>query len=158
MTINISTEDQKLENLYIFLMDLVVKKYHQIASQALRDHHAGITVDQWVILKQISENTGASQSEIANSAVKDAPTTTRIIDQLLHKKLVQKQHDPDDRRKYRVFITSEGSRLIADLLPVVLEYRKIPVSGFQDNEMTALIGLLHRMLNNMALATNQVIV
>ena len=84
-------DSQRIEHLYIFLIEQIVKKYRQVALQAFREHEAGITVDQWIVLKQISENNGTSQVEIANSTVKDAPTTTRIIDQLTSKNLISKQ-------------------------------------------------------------------
>lgn len=142
-------QDQRLEHLYIFLMDQVVKRYHQVASQSLRKHQAGITVDQWVVLKQISENDGAYQSEIAASTVKDAPTTGRIIDQLIKKKLIAKQLDQEDRRKYRLHITQAGRKLIDRLLPVVLEYRSLAIRGLPETELEVLISTLQRMLQNL---------
>jgi DNA-binding MarR family transcriptional regulator len=142
-------QDQRLEHLYIFLMDQVVKRYHQVASQSLRKNKAGITVDQWVVLKQISENDGAYQSEIAASTVKDAPTTGRIIDQLIIKKLINKQLDSTDRRKYRLHITPEGRKLIERLLPVVLAYRGLALQGLPEAEVEVLITTLHRMLQNL---------
>ncbi len=142
-------EHQRLEGLYIFLMEQAVKRYHQLASQSLRQHKAGITVDQWIVLKQISENNGSSQSDVAESTVKDSPTTARIIDQLLQKKLIHKQLDASDRRKYRVYTTPAGDDLIERLLPIVIAYRRIPVRGFSRDEMENLIAVIQRMLVNM---------
>lgn len=141
--------DHRLENLYIFLMEQIVKRYRQIAQEELRKHEAGLSVDQWVVLKQISENNGCSQVEIAQSTVKDAPTTTRIIDQLTTKKLIVKQLSPEDRRRYMVFTTEKGEALIRRLLPVVRNYRKIGVRDFSEAEMDALLALLHRMAVNL---------
>lgn len=141
-------DSQRIEHLYIFLMEHIVKKYRQVALQAFRKHHAGITVDQWIVLKQISENNGTSQVEIANSTVKDAPTTTRIIDQLTSKHLISKQLDPEDRRRYMVFITEKGQALIKKMLPVVQEYRKIAIQDFSREELHTLQQLLERMLRN----------
>lgn len=144
------TQEQRLEQLPVFLMEQVVKRYRQVAQQALRENNAGITVDQWVVLKQVSENNGCSQVEIGNSTVKDAPTTTRIIDQLTNKNLISKQLDPEDRRRYMVFITEKGRKLIERLLPVVQAYRQIPVRDFSTAEERALTGLLQRMIRNLS--------
>lgn len=141
-------DSQRIEHLYIFLMEQIVKKYRQVALQAFREHDAGITVDQWIVLKQISENNGTSQVEIANSTVKDAPTTTRIIDQLTNKNLISKQLDPEDRRRYMVFITEKGQALIKKMLPVVQEYRKIAIRDFSREDLNNLHQLLERMLRN----------
>lgn len=142
-------QEQRLEQLPVFYMEQIVRRYRQLATQALKGHHAGLSVDHWVVLKQISENNGSSQVEIGSSTVKDAPTTTRIIDQLVSKHLVSKQLDPEDRRRYMVFVTEKGSRLIERLLPVVQEYREVPLRGFSATEQKQLIGLLQRMLNNL---------
>ena len=111
-------------------MEQIVRQYRQLTTQSLRAHHASLSVDQWVVLKQISENNGSSQVEIGSSTVKDAPTTTRIIDQLVGKNLVSKQLDPEDRRRYMVFVTEKGRQLIERLMPVVQEYRQVPLRGF----------------------------
>ncbi len=140
---------QRLEQLHIFLMEQIIKRYRQIALQALRENDAGITVDQWIVLKQISENNGTSQVEIANSTVKDAPTTTRIIDQLTRKGLIAKQLDPEDRRRYMVFITEKGQALIRRLWPVVQDYRQIPVQNFSEEELDNLHRLLKKMYINL---------
>jgi MarR family transcriptional regulator for hemolysin len=123
---------QRLNKLPVFLMEQIVKQYRQEAQKALKAAAAGINVDQWIVLKQVSENNGCSQVEIAQSTVKDAPTTTRTIDQLVSKKLIAKQFDPNDRRKYMVFVTDQGNQLIERLLPVVQSYRKLPVKGFSE--------------------------
>jgi DNA-binding MarR family transcriptional regulator len=143
-------QEQRLEQLPVFLMEQIVKRYRQVALETLRNNDAGLTVDQWVVLKQISENNGGSQVEIGQSTVKDAPTTTRIIDQLVKKNLISKQLDPEDRRRYMVFITEKGRKLIERLLPVVQAYRRIPVKDFSATEQQDLIGLLQRMLQNLA--------
>jgi MarR family transcriptional regulator for hemolysin len=141
---------QRLNKLPVFLMEQIVKQYRQEAQKALKAAAAGINVDQWIVLKQVSENNGCSQVEIAESTVKDAPSTTRTIDQLVSKKLIAKQLDPNDRRKYMVFVTDQGNQLIERLLPVVQSYRKLPVKGFSEEEQKNLLQLLNRMLKNLA--------
>ncbi|MCB0587064.1 MAG: MarR family transcriptional regulator [Phaeodactylibacter sp.] len=143
------TQEQRLEQLPVFFMEQIVRRYRQMATQELKRHQAGVSVDQWVVLKQISENNGSSQVEIGSSTVKDAPTTTRIIDQLVNKNLVSKQLDPEDRRRYMVFVTEKGRQLIERLIPVVQEYRQVPVQGFSAAEHKQLVGLLQRMLKNL---------
>jgi DNA-binding MarR family transcriptional regulator len=142
------TED-RIERLPIFLMEQIIRRYRKMATRSLKKMEAGISLDQWILLKQISENNGASQVEIAQSTVKDAPTTTRIIDQLTEKNLVAKQLDPEDRRKYMVFVTDKGKQLIDQLLPQVRTYRMIPLKSFSKEEKADLISLLERMNQNL---------
>ena len=142
----IDIEAQRLDRLPVFLMEQIVKRYRQLATSRLEKHQAGLNVDQWIVLKQISENNGCSQVEIAESTIKDAPTTTRIIDQLGKKNLISKSLDPEDRRKYMVFVTDRGKQLIRRLLPVVNEYRGVPLKSFSGQEEDQLITFLKRMI------------
>jgi len=142
-------QEERLETLPVFLMEQIVRRYRQMATRALKAAQAGLSVDQWVMLKQIGENSGSSQVDIGNSTVKDAPTTTRIIDQLVNKNLISKQLDPEDRRRYMVFITEKGRALVERLLPVVSEYRQVPLEGFSEANRKQLNELLNQMLNNL---------
>jgi len=141
--------EDRIERLPIFLMEQIIRRYRKMAVRSLHEAEAGISLDQWILLKQISENNGTSQVEIAQSTVKDAPTTTRIIDQLSQKNLIAKQLDPNDRRKYMVFVTLEGKQLIERLLPTVRAYRKIPFQTFSAEDKANLISLLERMDQNL---------
>ncbi len=145
----LKTTDQPIHLLPIFLMEQIVKRYRAIAQQSISRHEPDLTVDQWLVLKQISENNGSSQVEIAASTVKDAPTTTRIIDHLGKKELIRKELDPEDRRRHRVFTTPRGERLIEKLLPVVHHYRQIPERAFSAHEREQMLSLLKRMLFNL---------
>jgi DNA-binding MarR family transcriptional regulator len=145
-----ATGEQRLERLHIFLMEQVVKQYRKMATQYFREHKAGISVDHWVILKRISENDGCSQVEVAESTVKDAPSMTRYIDKLVNEKLIVKQLDPEDRRRYMLFITDKGRQLIDRLLPIVQEYRARATQGFSETEKKTLIALLQRMHQNLS--------
>lgn len=145
----IKAKEQRLEQLPVFWMEQIVRRYRQVATQALQAEEAGLSVDQWVVLKQVGENNGCSQVEIGNSTVKDAPATTRIIDQLVSKNLISKQLDPEDRRRYMVFLTEKGRRLIGRLLPVVQAYRQIPLQGISEAEQKQLLDILQRMLHNL---------
>lgn len=142
-------KEDRLEQLPVFIMEQIVRKYRQKATIAHKEHQSGLNVDQWIVLKQIEENNGSSQVEIGALAVKDAPTTTRIIDQLVSKNLVSKQLDPEDRRKYMVFITEKGQQLVKTVYPIVNEYRQVPLSGFSQADKKQLLVLLRRALTNL---------
>lgn len=142
-------KDTGLENLYIFLAEKMVKNYKQGSQNILNELKTGITIDQWVVLKYIGENNGSNQVDIAKDSAKDAPTTTRIIDQLVRKKLVQRKADATDRRKFKVMITDKGSQLIKKVVPGILKHRRNTVKGIKSSELNALIKSLKKMLNNL---------
>jgi len=141
-------KDEQLDNLYIYLMELGIKKYRQMAQNALNTAKSDLTIDQWIVLKRISEMYGGSQIEIAQSAIKDAPTTTRIIDQLLKRSLITKEISPEDRRKHQLYLTEQGKLLVERLMPIVMDYREFAVRNFSEEDMSTFIKLLKRFIEN----------
>jgi DNA-binding MarR family transcriptional regulator len=143
-------KEDSLQHFSIFLMERIIKNYRQLAQKSLDNANSGLTVDQWVTLKFISENNGCSQVEIADSTIKDAPTNTRIIDFLSNKNLIFKEMDAEDRRKFKVFVTQEGRNLIEKLMPIVAEYRKVISKNVNSEEKTRLDSLLKKILQNLS--------
>ena len=77
-----------------------------------------ITAEQWVIMRHLWEEEGLSQREIGEKAAKDKPNITRMLDALEKKRLIFRQPDPRDRRKFCVYLTKEGKQLHERLLPL----------------------------------------
>jgi DNA-binding MarR family transcriptional regulator len=115
---------QELFARYSFLLDRTARKVKQYAQQQFKQAGFDVTVDQWLVLKNLAENPQLSQTELANLVFKDHPTLTRIID-LLHKKgyVLRVQH-PQDRRSFQLHLTEAGVEKVAELRPKVLEIRE----------------------------------
>lgn len=141
--------EQPIEHLYVFLMEQIIKKYREIAAQTLNRHQSGLNVDEWVVLKQISEKDGCSQIELARSTLTGPAKMTRTIDALVRKKLIDKQLSESDRRRHRIFVSKEGKKLIDKLWPDVLAYRQLALKDFSTSEKEHLSDLLHKMVDNL---------
>jgi DNA-binding MarR family transcriptional regulator len=83
-----------------------------------------ITAEQWVIMRHLWEEEGLSQREIGEKAAKDKPNITRMLDALEKKRLIFRQPDPRDRRKFCVYLTKEGKQLHERLLPLAQTLRE----------------------------------
>jgi DNA-binding MarR family transcriptional regulator len=68
----------------------------------------GVTVEQWRVLDELSQQEGLSMREIANLAMLPAPTLTKIVDRLVAENLVHRRSDPYDRRRVLVLLTPRG--------------------------------------------------
>ncbi len=88
---------QELFASYSFLLDRTARKVKHYAQQQFKQGGFDVTVDQWLVLKNLAEHPELSQTELANLVFKDHPTLTLILD-LLHKKgyIIRVQH-PQDR-------------------------------------------------------------
>lgn len=68
----------------------------------------GLTIAQSIVLFRIANNQGATQAQLAELALRDAPGMTRLLDNLEGLQLIERRPDPHDRRKRRVRLTRSG--------------------------------------------------
>jgi DNA-binding MarR family transcriptional regulator len=115
---------QELFARYSFLLDRTARKVKQYAQQQFKTGEFDVTVDQWLVLKNLSENELLSQTELANLVFKDHPTLTRIIDLLCKKGYVERVPHPQDRRSFQLHLTAAGLAKVKDLRPKILEIRE----------------------------------
>jgi DNA-binding MarR family transcriptional regulator len=92
--------------------------------RCFKENGFAITAEQWVIMRHLWEEEGISQREIGEKAAKDKPNITRMLDALEKKRLIFRQPDPRDRRKFCVYLTKEGKQLHERLLPLAQTLRE----------------------------------
>ncbi len=97
-----------------------------------------ITPEQWAIIRHLWEEEGLSQREIGEKAAKDKPNITRMLDALQKKRLIYRQPDPRDRRKFCVFLTKEGKQLHDLLLPLAQTLRERVTQNLSQPEIDIL--------------------
>jgi MarR family transcriptional regulator, transcriptional regulator for hemolysin len=91
------------------------------SSQLLRnyiEHRAkgrGTTRAQWIVLFQLREQEGLSQVDLADVLELQPISLVRLLDRLVEHGLLERRHDPRDRRANRLFLTAAGRQLVADL-------------------------------------------
>ena len=93
---------QRIEDVILFQIDLTSKVSKQYSQRDFEKHKLGITVEQWVILKIVSEHSGISQKELAKKSYRDPASITRTIDLLEKKNYLIRQAIPNNRRKYDI--------------------------------------------------------
>ena len=82
------------------------------------DHRAkgrGSTRAQWIVLFRLREQEGLSQVDLAEVLELQPISLVRLLDRLVEHGLVERRHDPKDRRANRLFLTASGRQLADDL-------------------------------------------
>lgn len=140
---------QELFARYSFLLDRTARKVKQYAQQQFKQAGFDVTVDQWLVLKNLAENPQLSQTELASLVFKDHPTLTRIID-LLHKKgyVLRVQH-PQDRRSFQLHLTEAGVKKVAELRPKVLEIREKAWENLTEDDFLEFKRVLNTIFQNL---------
>ncbi|CAD5276286.1 MULTISPECIES: MarR family winged helix-turn-helix transcriptional regulator [unclassified Imperialibacter] len=136
-----------MQNKYGFLIEVASRQIKQAFQRKLQQSGTGLTVDQWVVLDKLSGGP-KSQVQVVEAVYKDPPTVTRILDLLGRKNLVVRQADPNDRRKFSVGLTPLGQAVIAQLKPVVDEYRNQGWQGLTDEDYMHLHRVMTKIVHN----------
>jgi DNA-binding MarR family transcriptional regulator len=82
------------------------------------DHRAksrGTTRAQWIVLFRLREQEGLSQVDLADVLELQPISLVRLLDRLVEHGLLERRHDPKDRRANRLFLTAKGRQLVDDL-------------------------------------------
>ena len=82
------------------------------------DHRAkerGTTRAQWIVLFRLRQNEGLSQVDLADVLELQPISLVRLLDRLVEHGLLERRHDPKDRRANRLFLTAKGKKLVDDL-------------------------------------------
>jgi DNA-binding MarR family transcriptional regulator len=134
---------------YSFLLDRTARKVKQYAQQQFKFGDFDVTVDQWLILKNLSENGHLSQTELANLVFKDHPTLTRILDLLCKKGYVERVPHPTDRRSFILHLTATGVDKVTALRPQILKIREKAWDNLSDQDFQEFKRILDTIYQNL---------
>ena len=108
---------------YSFLLDRTARKVKQYAQQKFKLKEFDITVDQWLVLKNLNENERLSQTELAH---------------------------PEDRRSYQLHLTQEGKDKVKDLKPQIAAIRQKAWENLDEKDFGEFKRILNTIYNNLA--------
>jgi DNA-binding MarR family transcriptional regulator len=134
---------------YSFLLDRTARRVKQYAQRKFKLGDFDITVDQWLILKNLSENELLSQSELAQLVFKDQPTLTRIIDLLTKKGYVERVPHPLDRRSFQLLLTESGVSKVKELKPKVVSIREKAWENLNEKDFEEFKRILNTIYYNL---------
>lgn len=126
--------------------------YQQIRSITYREflgHGLELTPEQWIVLVQLWEKDGQSQSALSERTLRDQPTMSRIIDTMEKTGLVERVVDAQDARSRLVKLTRTGKALQAKLVPVAKKLVARLEQGISERELETTHRTLARMLENL---------
>jgi MarR family transcriptional regulator for hemolysin len=75
----------------------------------------GTTRAQWIVLFRLRQQEGLSQVDLAEVLELQPISLVRLLDRLVEHDLLERRHDPKDRRANRLFLTAAGRQLVDDL-------------------------------------------
>jgi DNA-binding MarR family transcriptional regulator len=98
----------------------------------------GISGRELAVLVAIDDRASQSQQEVARRMAVDRTTMVALIDDLEDKGLVQRQQDPDDRRKNVVVLTDTGRTTLKQATAATREAERRLLGSLSDDESAML--------------------
>jgi DNA-binding MarR family transcriptional regulator len=105
-----------------------------------------LSAEQFNVLRILRGQKGkpANMCVIQERMIAKTSNTTRLVDKLLAKKLVNREVCSDNRRKMEITITQKGLDLLSDLDPVVEQHENDFASNLNNKEQETLVALLEK--------------
>lgn len=140
----------KIEDVVFYTIDKSIKSYRQFAQKRIKNAGFSITIDQWLILKNIQENPEINQHELGRKVFKDSASVNRIIDILVKSNLLERDVHTQDRRKKALAVTKEGAKILTEVQEIVLENRAKALQDIPLEELVTLKKNLQQIINNVS--------
>jgi DNA-binding MarR family transcriptional regulator len=118
------------------------------AQKKLREHGFKITIDQWLVIKCVLENPTITQHELSELVFKDNASVTRIIDLLIKAGYLEKETNPEDRRKLKLHVTKSGEAIIKNVQEIVLQNRSKALKDVNQEELEIADAVLRKIIAN----------
>lgn len=110
-----------------------------------RMRSTGLTGATWRVLAYLSREDGQTQAALAQKLEISRVAVGEAVDRLERSGHVERRADPDDRRKWCVFLTQTSIDLLPTMTAMADEIRDDCYSGHSDEEVLQLHALLTRL-------------
>lgn len=109
----------------------------------------GLNNSHWPFIRELWEEDGISQKELADRAHLRAPTCLAAVRGLMKNGLVKRIPDKSDRRKINVFLTQKGRDMYRRVVPELKQIHSVAARGVSAQELEIIKTLLRRIRANL---------
>lgn len=124
------------------LIHALVRNYERCEEMCLAQQ--GVTVSQAYTLLALPQDGSVTMNELSETMGLANSTMTRMVDQLVNKRLVHRHHDEQDRRVVWVGLTAKGQQLHRTLERAQREFFESTMKEIGKDECANLLHALER--------------
>lgn len=139
-------EDFRLFDSLPFLLRQTHRQFVRALETALEPYRISPTL--WYFLRVLWEQEGLTQADLSARVGLRTPTAVSALNGLERMGLIERRADPDDKRKYRIFLTKKGRQLKGRLVPVARSVHADLLKGLSPLKVEVTREVLRAILKN----------
>ena len=117
----------------------------------LRAAGFNLTVQQWVLLKLLSQHDGQIQNDLALITERNKASLTRLITNMEKKGFIRREVTATDARAKYVYLTKDGQTVYSQTLPTIKRAFKKMQMGISSDEINIALNVIERIQENIKL-------
>lgn len=138
-----------LENALAFRIYRTNQLFRAALYRLFRAEGHEMTPEQWIVLVRLWQQDGQSQTELAESTLKDKATLSRILTVMERDGLIVRRPDPADSRSRRIHATRKAQRLQESARPRVRALVAAIEDGIRERDLEITRQTLLRLEHNL---------
>ncbi|MEM9546014.1 MAG: MarR family transcriptional regulator [Bacteroidota bacterium] len=131
-----------------FLLERTTRIAKLSFTKAFKKLNVDITPEQWIVMDKLDMKKEMSQKEIGNESFKNAPTISRIIDNLVRKGFVSRVSGESDRRKTVISLTLSGKELVNQCRKEIDSLRDLSWKHLSDRDYAEFNRIIDQVFEN----------
>jgi len=108
--------------------------------------HFGLSIPEWRVMAVLAANPGLSAAEVTARTAMDKVAVSRAVATLLSAGRLRRTTVPADRRRTHLQLTSAGTRVYAQVVPMALTYERGLLASLSKRDRETLDRLLRVLL------------
>ena len=147
MTVGADTPEARLELERFLPYRLSILS--NLVSSAIAAHYStrfGIGIPEWRVMAVLAIEPNLSAAEVAERTAMDKVAVSRAVTSLVAMQRLERQIAPKDRRKSMLRLSTEGSRIYAEIVPIALRYEKALMDVLDSADREALERIINTLL------------
>lgn len=137
-----------LENLLPYLANRLVNRLNRRLKSDLRPY--GLTIANWRILAILVVTEAVTMNQIAEWAMIEQPTASRMIDRMEAQGLLVRRKDENDGRIRSISLTPDGRDVYFQVQAHAVAHTEVAFADFTDRECEQFRSMIYRIEDNLA--------
>ena len=136
------------QNTVFYKLERAIKLYRRMAQSYIDSAGFDVSLNQLILLIQLSTNPSSTQVELAGHIFKDYASVARMVDLLVKKGYLTRTENQEDRRKKDLSPTAKCEDMLDKVKSVMTGYRHQALIGIDEKSQKLLSEILDKFSHN----------